>query len=358
MPDAPAPVAAKPAPQPAAAATPTAVIAPAGQPPPQLTPAQEAAKKANAPPAPTDKAKEQADRDAAALARARRVEASNRESEKRIKDEQAKFSEERRHHAEELAQAAEYKRLQEARAKGPRATLKALGYTEQEILEEIAKGDAAKTPEEVVKETVAKELADRDARAKVEHEKAAKEREAQIQAQAGAQYRAAQDKLATMIKAEPDKYEFCNAQPDAARQAWALVEEYWTLTEKEGKPELLPFEEALETLEEDLLAKHLTLGSTSKKLKAKAEAEASEKKKQDEEKAAAAAAAKKGVRESRPMTGFKTLPTPTEPAAAAATSEVAATPKEPTTAERAYRVSSRKARIAGLREKYNRPNDA
>jgi len=351
MPDVPpaAPAAnAAPRPLPPAVTPPPAAGATPGQPPPQVPPKVE-------PPKP-DAAKAAADRDAAALARARRVEAANREAEQRIKTEQARFEDERKHHAAELAQAAEYKRLQ-ALKDDPLKAMEALGYTPQQILDRIAKGDAAKTPEEIAKTIVDKTLAERDAKAKQEAEQRQKEAAEQAQVNARAIYARAQDDLTRLVKADPDKYEFCNRLENPGKRAYEIVEEYWKLTEADGTAELLPFHEALETLEEDLEKEHLTFSENSKKLKARAEAEAAAKKKADEEAAAAAAAAKKkGPREARPMSGFKTPPKAPEPTASTAP-DAAAAPPEIQPADRQYLVSSRRDRLKAHREK-QRPNDA
>jgi hypothetical protein len=317
-----------------------------GQPPPQVPKAE---------PTKPD-AKAAAERDAAALARARRVEASTRETEARIKAEQAKFQDERKHHAEELAQAAEYKRLQ-ALKDDPLKAMEALGYTQQQILDRIAKGDPAKTPEEIAKGIVDKTLAQRDEEARIKAEAKAKEDAAQAQINAAAQYKRAQDDLTRLVRADQDKYEFCNRLENPGLAAYKIVEEYWNLTSAEGRPELLPFNEALEELEADLEKEHLTISESSKKLKARAEAEAAAKKKQAEEAAATAVAAKKGPRESRPMSGFKTPPKAPEPTASAAPDAAATPPKEPQPADYGFRVSARRQRIQAWREK-QRPNDA
>jgi colicin import membrane protein len=260
VPAAPAPKApAAPAPKPAPSAP---VVAP----PPGSKPVETPSTGAPTPdPKPANK---EAERQAAALQRARRVEVQNREAAATLKKEQEAFRLERDGHAESLKKAAEYDRLSTLAKNDPLKLLEAAGVTQQQILDSMVKGDK-RTPEELAQDIVDKRFKEHD-------EKQAKEKEAQArsqrEAEAKANEQARKETLATLeenIVNDPDRFEFCQTRPDAAAQAYRVIEEYFKVTQAKGRAEILPFDEALDVIERDLEEKFTEFQSKSKKLAAK-----------------------------------------------------------------------------------------
>jgi hypothetical protein len=245
------------------------------------------------------KAKKDQERQTLALQKARRVEASAREAEQRVKAREAELAKKEA----ELQKAAQYDKMAQLAQQDPLEFMKAAGISQQQILDRMVKGDK-RTPEEIAQSIVDKALADRDARAKADAEtKAKQEAEAVAKANQEAISNSLKE-LGELIKKDSDRYEYCGQRPDAAAQAMRVIEAYYAQSAKTGRAELLPFDEALDAVEADFEKKDEEFRANSKKLKAKAEAAAAaEKAKQEAE--AKAKAATSGNTKGRPRTLYR-----------------------------------------------------
>ena len=256
---------------------------PPGQPGPQETKPAE-----TKPPTPEQKDME---RRAAALAAAKRESA-------KLHQEREAFSREKLEHAEQVKQAAEFKRLTDLKAADPMKFLEEIGLSVPDLSKQfIAKTTGAgKTPAELVKEEVARQRAE-DEKVRVEQTK--KNETAEQERQKAAALAGAKKQMEEIVKADAEKFELClDLGAPAIDRAWALVEKFHqeTFDAATGRGQVLDFGKALaaiEAEEEERLTRRLSSGKKGTAAMEKARAAAAAKKKDDEAKAAATKAAAK-----------------------------------------------------------------
>jgi hypothetical protein len=158
------------------------------------------------------------------------------------------------------------------------------------------------TPEKIAELAVEKALRERE-------EKYVKQQEEQTKAAWAEVNKKTEEAITLMqskITSDPEKYEFCNQNPDAAKEAWKIVDAYWQKTWATGRPELLPYEEALDTVE-NALEEHFNefLGKSKKLAAKKAAEEAKLAAAKKVEEASVAAESSKADRSKQPFKEFK-----------------------------------------------------
>lgn len=216
-----------------------------------------------------------AERRAAALARAKR-------ESQRVHQEREAFAREKAEHADLVKQAQEFQRLTDLKTRDPIKFLEEIQLSVPELSKQfLAKSTGAgKSPAELVKEEVDRRLA-ADAQARDEAAKKAQDVE---QKRLEQQHLAgALKQMADVAKASPDKYELViDAGQPAIDRAWDLCVRYHA--EKCAEPSYAPLDfskalDAIEADEEERLLRRMG-GKKAASLQEKLKAEAAEKAKQ------------------------------------------------------------------------------
>jgi hypothetical protein len=213
-----------------------------------------------------------AERYAAAVARAKRIEAENRKAAEKVKADRAALEVERAKLKETVDKATTHDEWSKLAQQDPMALLEKAGITKAQMLERIAKGDT-RTPEEIAQVIVDKAIKEREAQVAKEQEARQAKETAEQERQHRETFSATEKYIESLIKAEPEKYEFLGRSELASQKVLAVIQEYYDETAAQGRPELLPYAEALETVEASLEADFEAFLTSSKKLAAKKAAE-------------------------------------------------------------------------------------
>jgi hypothetical protein len=260
------------------------------------------------------------ERRAAAIAKAKRVEAQVFQEREKLKQEREQWKREQDKAIAAMKTLEEGQRLRS----DPKKFLEWAGINPTDIVKQVARGDQRK-PEEIVAQEIAKLEAKMRAERQEMDAKTQKEQQEKIKKNFEEQNYST---LQGMIDADKEKFECCAAEGTGPKLAWELIEQTYdryadpttgklkASTPKEIADLFTPFNQtqlftfALEAVESDLEEKSFTRYSSSKKIQARLKA-AEQAAKEKLEKDAAAQVA------SRTKTGFakpQSSSTPTDAA--------------------------------------------
>jgi len=254
-------------------------------------------------PPPVDAAKKEQERMSAALARAKRIETENRKAAEKVKQDQLGLEQERLKLREATEKASKHDEWSRLAQEDPMAFIEAAGITKQQMLDRMIKGDT-RTPEEIAQNIVNKTLKEREEKAKQEMTAREAAQAAEIQRQNQETLKMTERYIDSLIKKDTEKYEFCAQNPTAAQKVWDVMQEYYNETAANGRPEILPYEDALETVEASLEADFEAFQGTAKKLAAK-KAAAEAERLAAEKKAQKAAVVASGAKDERRKGSFR-----------------------------------------------------
>lgn len=243
-----------------------------------------------------------AERLAAAQARAKKTEQEVRVREEKLRIERAALETEKLALKEAREMAEKYSKYETMKKIDPIKWAEEQGVSQQDLLDKMIANKQGLTPEKIAELAVEKAIREREEKFRKQQDEQTKAAYAEIEKQTIA----AIDVINGRIQNNLEKYEFCSQNPGAANQAWKIVEAYWRETAATGRPELLPYDEALETVEASLEENFTNFLGKSKKLAAKKAAEeaklAEEKKSQE---ASVAAESAKAGRKTSLFTDYK-----------------------------------------------------